>query len=1155
MKIFLIFFFVFIVVQLTNYITFHLNIIDDCLRELKIGDDVLFSFTPLFFGVCELFWIYRPHCDSGNTSMYPPGLDIIKDYEYNFKTDIKVTFEDYNHQYGYMNMTVFFNEYVIKNTDRRFWRCINCGYDGLGNNDYYYYLDRMNFYSITRGGDCSEELYIFYFTINDITDLYKGGADGPFEIRTDFYSFTNEDLIRKEVNFSEKIELELINFNIPENLHVKENHNLPINTSNYYFIIEYEKNEGNNFGGELKGLDLNGTEKTLNNNDKFIVNDFSGLNYILSEQEKVNRFAQVKVKISVLNKCPDGNEYQCESKVVVPAKYFTFIINVNEPPPTTTPITEKNSTIPETETPADTTQQTTTPVDTTQQTTIPADTTPADTTQQTTTPAETTQQTTTPVETTQQTTTPPETTQQTTTPAETTQQTTTPSVSDTSENISQDTSKKISDYISSDISEEIYHCLKYSYSHDKQNDFYSHLCLNYSKDNILDDLDDMVKLIDKNKNYKIIGKDFIAQVFPIDYLNGKSTNNADIFSTSYTNFTECEKILRESNEYYSPKKITFVQVELNNSNNDILVNQIEYKVYDDKNNSLNLSLCENATIKTYYNIKNDTKDEVDLISFFNKKGIDILDLNDNFFNDVCLPYSDLKNDLTLNDRIKDIYKNYIFCEKNCKLIEIKYEEYKVVCDCSIKENINATDFNFNLTKTQIEKKNNNFKIIKCHNAFSSLKEDLSNIGFWLFLGLMLLNIILLFLYIYGLKTIQNYITREMVNHGYIGKSDENHIFCHNYIKKLDKLILRLKNLKNDLAKKGVAAPPKHKTKTINLSDKSERNEFKNRNKVKSKNNKVSLERDIKLLKSRMNKTRKVQKNNSDDINQLYGSKIKINTQVDLNNGNEQNNFKLNLININVNDVKKKTYIPNLSEQILNIYNFLEALKYDNRNFFTIYYIFLIAKQVIMHAIFYKSPIEPLPIRLSLLKFMLGCDLALNAIFYTDDKISEKYNSTKNAITFAFTNNLIVILLSTLIGYVMFIFLGNLNNSTNQIRNLFREEEEKIKNNKNYKVSLQRKKEIICEVKRIMRNYKIKIIIFYIMEFVCMIFFWYYVTIFCNIYKKTQLSWIIDCLITIIIRIIVDFFINLILALLYRSSISLKSNCLFKVIIFFYCFSC
>ena len=88
----------------------------------------------------------------------------------------------------------------------------------------------------------------------------------------------------------------------------------------------------------------------------------------------------------------------------------------------------------------------------------------------------------------------------------------------------------------------------------------------------------------------------------------------------------------------------------------------------------------------------------------------------------------------------------------------------------------------------------------------------------------------------------------------------------------------------------------------------------------------------------------------------------------------------------------------------------------------------------------------------------------------------------------------------------------------------------------------------------MKNYKIKVIIFYIVEFVCMIFFWYYVTIFCNIYKKTQLSWLLDCALTIIIRIIIDFLLNMILALLYKISIGNKIYCLYRDMIFFYCFS-
>ena len=1068
----------FIKVELTNYISFQLFDPDDCVRLVNISNQILFNFTPLYDG----------HCNWKNYSMYPEDNYLVKNYEYEFKIAVEIIFEDWHHVLGCMNTDVYFNEFKIKSSDQILWRCINCG---NGYKGYYWENDKMCYYSGEGDRTFSEKLYYFVFQIDNITDLYKGGAKGALEIIYDFYTFTDKDTFEREI-YSTENELELINFNDPEILHVKSNNSLPLDYNYYYFKIEYEHN---NVKGNLKGLDLDGQEKNLYSGYNFTVTDTSGLKYVLNGQEKENKYTEVRVRISVCNYCENGvNGYKCNNNTIVQSKEFIFKIKIIDPPttipliPTTNAVTEKPSTTPVTE------KLSTTPV------------------------------------------------------------TEKPSSSDTSENISKDTSNKNSDIISSEV---IFDCLDNYFSHDKQNDIYSHLCPDFSKDDIKDNLNFIVQKIDNNTNYKIIGKDFIAQITPLDYLNDNITNNTDIFSSSsYTNFTECEKILRESNEYYSPRKITFVQIQLNNTNDDILVNQIEYQAYDDTNNPLNLSVCENTTIKTYYAIKNNTKEEVDLISLFKKDGIDILDLNDKFFNDVCLPYSDSNNDLTLNDRIKDIYKNYIFCEKNCKLVEIIYEEYKAVCNCTIKENINSTDFNFNLSKIQTEKKNNNFKIIKCHNSFTSIKDNLGNIGFWIFLGLMLLNIILLFLYIYGLKTIQNYITREMAKHGYIGKSDESHAFCHNYIKKLDKLILRLNEMKSGFIKKVVKAPPKHKTRVINLNNKSERTAFNSSiKKLNTKNNKQSLEKNIELLKSRMNKTKKIIKNpSSDTLERLNDKQLKLSAQNGSNNINEQNNFKLNLMNININDIRKKTYIPNLSDQILNIYNFQEALKYDKRSFFTIYYIFLIAKQVIMHAIFYRSPIEPLPIRLSLLKFMLGCDLALNAIFYTDDKVSEKYNSTKSLITFAFTNNLIVILLSTLIGYVMFIFLGNSINSTNQIRNLFREEEEKIKNNKNYKVSLQRKKEIVLEVKRIMRNYKIKIIIFYIIEFVCMIFFWYYVTIFCNIYKKTQLSWLIDSILTIIIRIIIDFFSNMLLALLYRCSIGFKINCLFRIIIFLYCFS-
>ena len=363
MKTFYYFFCLFINVKLADYISFKLNIVDDCLTELKIGDEVLFTYIPEYNPACGTYsWPDRPDCDSANYFMYPPENYIIKNYEYDYGTPIIVTFEDYNHMYGYMNMTVYFNEYIIETTARRFWRCINCGEWGIGNQDYFYNRERMNFYKYDRDGtQCSHENYIFIFQINELEDLYKGGENGPFEVKTDFYDFISDKFIHKTVyNSNEDIILELINFREADILHVKTNLSLPINYDNYYFKIEYEDFFAN---GELSGINYsNDAETRLFQGNTFKVTNTSGLNYKLTEDEKTNKNAFVKVKITPYNKCPVGYGYNCVSKPIASSGVFYILIDVIDPP----------TTIPVTEMPVDTTEQTPIPTNNAQETSPPS---------------------------------------------------------------------------------------------------------------------------------------------------------------------------------------------------------------------------------------------------------------------------------------------------------------------------------------------------------------------------------------------------------------------------------------------------------------------------------------------------------------------------------------------------------------------------------------------------------------------------------------------------------------------------------------------------------------------------------------------------------------------------------------------------------------
>ena len=260
---------------------------------------------------------------------------------------------------------------------------------------------------------------------------------------------------------------------------------------------------------------------------------------------------------------------------------------------------------------------------------------------------------------------------------------------------------------------------------------------------------------------------------------------------------------------------------------------------------------------------------------------------------------------------------------------------------------------------------------------------------------------------------------------------------------------------------------------------------------------------------------------------------------------------MNLIKIDLNNIKE--YIPKHSNFILNNYTYDEAIQYDMRSICLIFYIFLLSKQVALHTFLYKSPLELFPLRFCLLIFIISSDLALNSLFYLDDKISKKYKYTKNLFLFTFNNNITIILLSTFIGFIFITFFTNLNNVTNTIREIFLKEEEKLKNDKKYIIKEERKEEIVKEVEIILKKYKIKVFIFIITQLILILCFWYYVTAFCHIYSKTQISWILDSSLSILSRLILELLISLGIAKLYRMSVEVNSRCLYKIVLFFYCF--
>jgi len=211
------------------------------------------------------------------------------------------------------------------------------------------------------------------------------------------------------------------------------------------------------------------------------------------------------------------------------------------------------------------------------------------------------------------------------------------------------------------------------------------------------------------------------------------------------------------------------------------------------------------------------------------------------------------------------------------------------------------------------------------------------------------------------------------------------------------------------------------------------------------------------------------------------------------NNNKDNEEHLILINA-YNNIDN--YIPPNSNYNLDNYNYDEAILYEKRSYPRIFFIFLMNTEKILNTFVYKQPLELKPLRICMFLFNISCDIALNAFFYLSDNISNKYHyKGTNQFLFSLTNNLTISVVSAIIGFILIFFFQNLVQSTNKIKKLFKHEEDLMKQNKKYKVNKDKKMEIKKKIKDILKCLKIKIIIFFSIELILMLFFLYYITTF------------------------------------------------------------
>ena len=611
-----------------------------------------------------------------------------------------------------------------------------------------------------------------------------------------------------------------------------------------------------------------------------------------------------------------------------------------------------------------------------------------------------------------------------------------------------------------------------------------------------------------NSNELIEIENGIFQMSTLD--EQKNSNNPNVSSID---LGDCEKLLKEQEGLSDKDNLIILKIDIKNE--ELSSTYVQYEIYNPiKLTLIPLDICNEVpiSISVPVNLDENTKAIYDSLS---QSGYNLFNLNDSFYNDICKTYTtENGTDLTLANRKKLIYDNNAnisLCQDGCFFQSYNLSTKKVKCDCSIQIEEITTDISkINFYKNELTDsffstlKNSNFLVLKCYKLVFSLEGQKKNIGSYLMSFFTLIFIILMIIYIIkGNKKINYFIEiilKQKINYKNKKplKKEKNNIKIKKH-KNISKLI----HYKNNIFKgKNLKKPTSHK---INCNYPPKKNNINNKlnNNYIRKSSEGELNLPKKTIKVEKNKNFLNRKTKRKKIkNEEYNKKL-INNKKDIvekakifnTDKNNKNNFD-------------KYKIKDLNDEELNTLEYEKALLIDKRTFFQYYYSLLKKKHLILFAFYPVNDYNLIVVKISLLFLSFSLFFTINGFFFSDETMN-KINEDKGSYDIIY--KIPQIFYSTIITAVINLILKTLSLSEKQILI--------IKLEKNFQVAQKK-------AKNIKNCIKIKLTIFFIFSFVLMLFFWYFISCFCAVYKNTQLILIEDTLLSFALSMIYPFGLNL-----------------------------
>ena len=602
--------------------------------------------------------------------------------------------------------------------------------------------------------------------------------------------------------------------------------------------------------------------------------------------------------------------------------------------------------------------------------------------------------------------------------------------------------------------------------------------------------------------------------FQLTTMEYQKNNNLNL---STIDLGACEDKLRE--EYNISKEYDLIIFKIDIKDTNKSLTYVQYEVYHPETfEQLKVDICQNININIAIPANLDSETLL-LYKDLENQGYNLFNSNDKFYTDICSTYTTVNNtDILLIDRKKDVYNKYAnitICQENCNLESYNSNSNTVSCHCNIQLD-EAADIDLNIqTKFNLEGvkdafinylNNSNFRVLKCYQVAIDLTTILKNVGRIIMTVILLLFIILFIISIIkGNKQIELYIKDilddKLMNKRKSNEKDEtNKNKSNNKIKKRNKKNNELINgqiNKNQKQKNTQKPNPQKKYKISIKGNKKINNIVNTQNPKKNKNKKNS--------KSSFN---------SKSINNSISSKACLNRNYKSSKGN--NIFVYNVINNlgekkNIKRKLKQSKIDSkiqLNDQELNTLDYNMALILDKRTYFQYYLSLLKKKHLIIFTFLPNNDYNLQYIKIILFLLSFSLYFSINGFFFSDETMHQLYESNGIA---NYLNQIASIIYSSIIPSIINLILKQLSLSENSILKLKRE------------TNIKKAMNIGNHIRRCI---SIKFSIFFVLSYLLLLFFWYFISCFCGVYKNTQIILIIDTLISFGLSMLYPFGLNL-----------------------------